>query len=54
MDELPPADGGPSRVSMRWPPLEPKNESGCRRLSRKELSSGASVLLALAQTGTCP
>ena len=27
-----------SRVSMRWPPLAPKNESGCRRLSRKEVS----------------
>src|SRR5574343_1502998 len=25
-------------VSTRWPPLAPKNESGCRRLSRKEVS----------------
>ena len=31
---VPPA----SWVSMRWPPLAPKNESGCRRLSRNELS----------------
>ena len=30
-----------SAVSMRWPPLAPKKESGCRRLSRKELSTAA-------------
>jgi len=33
-DETPEA----SRVSTRWPPLAPKNESGCRRLSRNEVS----------------
>ena len=32
------AGGAASRVSMRWPPLAPKNESGCRRLSRNEVS----------------
>jgi len=26
-------------VSTRWPPLAPKKESGCRRLSKKELST---------------
>src|SRR5438067_961867 len=34
----------PSLVSMRWPPLAPKNESGCRRLSRKEESTCAVFL----------
>ena len=33
-----------SAVSMRWPPLEPKNESGCKRLSRNELSTDAPFL----------
>ena len=35
MEEGPPVA---SRVSTRWPPLAPKKESGCKRLSKKEVS----------------
>ena len=40
-------DGEPeaaaSRVSTRWPPLAPKKESGCIRLSRKEVTPASSL-----------
>ena len=45
MDELLPTDGRPSRVSTRCPPLAPKKESGCKRLSMNELSIVASPFL---------
>ena len=47
MDELPLTELPPSLVFTRWPPLAPKKESGCRRLSMKALSSGAAFFLAL-------
>ncbi len=38
---------------MRWPPLAPKKESGCSRLSRNEVST-ASPLRGAAQSGQTP